>query len=372
VKSTFNGTTTTYFVGNHYEVTGSTITKYYYAGSQRIAMRTNGTLNYLLGDHLGSTSLTTNASGQVVSELRYKAWGETRFASGTTPTKYQYTGQFSYTSDFGLYFYNARWYDPVLGRFNQPDSIIPQIQGVQAWDRYAYSNNNPLRYNDPTGHSTCSTISNQYAKGHCENWSPENEDYDPCAFNTWDCSGPIDWSNGDRLISRPIMGLHLGGSLNLGIAVEDYVYAQGDVLFDPSSGAFYGMITTGSGGYLGTPSAFGGQLYAGTSNVYGVPGNMNPGQVEQLLEGPNLDIALEAGVDVGIEVGGSSGVSLDINPVTGGFQETSAGQMYTTERSGGVGFGLIPTALDIGGQGGKSYSNAWLLGQIPWWSAFLP
>jgi hypothetical protein len=37
VKSIFNGTTTTYFVGNHYEVTGSTITKYYYAGSQRIA-----------------------------------------------------------------------------------------------------------------------------------------------------------------------------------------------------------------------------------------------------------------------------------------------------------------------------------------------
>jgi hypothetical protein len=37
VKSIFNGNTTTYFVGNHYEVTGSTITKYYYAGSQRIA-----------------------------------------------------------------------------------------------------------------------------------------------------------------------------------------------------------------------------------------------------------------------------------------------------------------------------------------------
>jgi hypothetical protein len=103
VKSTINGVTT-YFVGAHYEVTGSTITKYYYAGSQRIAtpalapgasVRSNGTLYYLLGDHLGSTSLTTNASGQVVSELRYKAWGEIRYSSGTTPTKYQYTGQFS-------------------------------------------------------------------------------------------------------------------------------------------------------------------------------------------------------------------------------------------------------------------------------------
>ena len=153
VKSTFNGTTTTYFVGAHYEVTGSTITKYYYAGSQRIAMRTNGTLNYLLGDHLGSTSLTTNASGQVVSEMRYKAWGETRYASGVQPSKYQYTGQFSYEPEFGLMYYGARWYDSSLGRFAQPDTIIPeQSQGVQAWDRYAYVSNNPTGNNDPTGH----------------------------------------------------------------------------------------------------------------------------------------------------------------------------------------------------------------------------
>jgi hypothetical protein len=100
VKSIFNGNTTTYFVGNHYEVTGSTITKYYYAGGQRIAMRTNGTLNYLLGDHLGSTSLTTNASGQVVSELGYKAWGETRYASGNTLTNTQANIRTSQTLDY--------------------------------------------------------------------------------------------------------------------------------------------------------------------------------------------------------------------------------------------------------------------------------
>jgi hypothetical protein len=40
-----------------------------------------------------------------------------------------------------------------LGPFAQPDSLIPEhSQGAQAWDRYAYVNNNPLRYNDPTGH----------------------------------------------------------------------------------------------------------------------------------------------------------------------------------------------------------------------------
>ena len=370
VKSTFNGTTTTYFVGAHYEVTGSTITKYYYAGAQRIAMRTNGTLNYLLGDHLGSTSLITDSAGNKTNEQRYKAWGETRYTFGNEKTNYQYTGQFSYTSDFGLMFYNARWYDPALGRFAQADTIIPS--GVQGYDRYAYTLNNPLSNNDPSGHSTCSTVSNQYAKEGCENWSPENEDYDPCAFNSWDCSGPIDWSNATRLVSRPIVGLHIGISGNIGIAVEDYAYIQGDILFDYSSGAFYGMGTAGSGGYLGTPNGLGGQLYAGTTEVHGIPGNATSGEVQDLLGGENVDAAIEVGADAGVDVSGSAGLSLDVNPATGGFQETSAGQMYAIERSGSIGLAPIPTILNVGIEGGRSYSNASFLYQIPWWPAFLP
>jgi RHS repeat-associated protein len=152
VITTNVGTTTTYFVGTHYEVADGIVTNYYHAGTQRIAMRTNGTLNFLLGDHLGSTSLTTDANGQIISELRYTAWGEIRYTSGSIPTKYQYTGQYSYAGEFGLIYYGARWYDSSLGRFAQTDTIVPPLQGVQGWDRYAYTNNNPLRYIDPTGH----------------------------------------------------------------------------------------------------------------------------------------------------------------------------------------------------------------------------
>ncbi len=73
VLSTDAGDSTTYFVGNYYEVTDGVVTKYYYAGTQRIAMRKNGTLYFILGDHLGSTSLVTSASGLVVSQTTYKA-----------------------------------------------------------------------------------------------------------------------------------------------------------------------------------------------------------------------------------------------------------------------------------------------------------
>jgi len=98
-----------------------------------------------------TSSLTTDSAGNVISELRYTAWGEVRTQAGTTSTSYTYTGQYSNTADFGLMFYNARWYDSQLGRFAQADSIVPG--GVQGYDRYAYVNNNPVMYTDPTGHN---------------------------------------------------------------------------------------------------------------------------------------------------------------------------------------------------------------------------
>ena len=122
----------------------------------------------LLGDHLGSTSKTTDYLGTTVtSTTLYKPWGATRYTNGTLPTKYTYTGQYSYTTDFGLMYYGARWYDPALGRWTQPDTIIPESsQGTQAWDRMGYVNNNPITYNDPNGHWMCGDL---YDPGCAEN-----------------------------------------------------------------------------------------------------------------------------------------------------------------------------------------------------------
>jgi len=132
-------------------------------------------VEYMLGDHLGSTSITTDVNGAKVSEMRYKPWGEVRYSwtsgQSTTPTytlpKYTFTGQYSYTSDFGLMFYNARWYDPAIGRFAQADTIVPD--GIQGWDRYVYVGNNPINFNDPSGHLKCKSAN--VAEGDCEDRS---------------------------------------------------------------------------------------------------------------------------------------------------------------------------------------------------------
>ena len=113
-------------------------------------------------DHLGSTAITANANGAKVAEMRYLPWGEQRYASGTTPTTFRYTGQ-RQQAEIGLYYYGARWYDPALGRFAQADTIVPG--GVQGLDRYAYVNNNPIRYTDPSGHFTEDEMCEYY--GYC-------------------------------------------------------------------------------------------------------------------------------------------------------------------------------------------------------------
>jgi RHS repeat-associated protein len=168
VQSTINGETIL-FVGGYYEKKGSEITKYYPGGAMRkYVIPQSISVEYTLGDHLGSASVMTDAAGNKVSEMRYNPWGQVRYSwvdpnLSTTPAytlpKHTFTGQYSYMDDpstqgvdgFGLMFYNARFYDPQVGRFSQADTIVPG--GVQGLDRYAYVNNNPANYTDPSGHT---------------------------------------------------------------------------------------------------------------------------------------------------------------------------------------------------------------------------
>jgi RHS repeat-associated protein len=112
-----------------------------------------GNLYYLVGDHLGTTSLVLNVGGTVHSEARHYPYGEERWrwpGEGTFPTDYRFTGQRT-VSSIQLYHMGARFYDAYIGRFVSPDGIIPDFADPQSLNRYMYCLGNPLGYVDATG-----------------------------------------------------------------------------------------------------------------------------------------------------------------------------------------------------------------------------
>jgi RHS repeat-associated protein len=160
------------------------VTKYYPGG----AMRVGGTVYYTLSDHISSTSLTLDASGSKIAEMRYKAWGEVRYANGSLQTDRTYTGQRSYSDDFGLMFYNARWYDLSIGHFAQVDNIDIKVGSTQSLDRFAYVSNNPMNRTDPTGHKVVCKDYDPSGTGHpvheCHNESDPDSDAEPVTNGT--------------------------------------------------------------------------------------------------------------------------------------------------------------------------------------------
>ncbi len=145
VKRVVNNQQTTVYVGDLYQKNTGTgqVTKYYYLGDRRVAVRIGGTAYWLLVDHLGSTMVVLDGSGSKVGEKWYYSFGEERYTSGSLFVERRFTGQ-RWDGTIGLYDYQARFYDPALGRFLQPDPIVPEPGNPQALNRYAYVNWTPM------------------------------------------------------------------------------------------------------------------------------------------------------------------------------------------------------------------------------------
>ncbi|MFZ5909211.1 MAG: polymorphic toxin type 10 domain-containing protein [Chloroflexota bacterium] len=89
----------------------------------------------------------------MTTQQRYLPFGAVRTDAGAiTQTDFGFTFQRS-LPEAGLMDYDARFYLPALGRFTQPDTLVPGAGNPQSWNRYSYVQNNPIRFVDPTGHT---------------------------------------------------------------------------------------------------------------------------------------------------------------------------------------------------------------------------
>ncbi len=115
----------------------------------------DGVKSYLHRDHLASVRFVTEASGSAARLTSYTPFGvptETNYSPTATDTE-GFIGE-RYDAETGLQYLNARYYDPTLGRFIQPDWWEVTKAGVGT-NRYAYSFNDPVNKSDPSGHAIC-------------------------------------------------------------------------------------------------------------------------------------------------------------------------------------------------------------------------
>ena len=155
------GNKTTYYLGKDFEreYNGSSMLtrKAFFLGDTRVAeyelAGTSGAvphLRFFHQDHLGSTNIVTNEQGQQTLLMEYLPYGEVKRIVGSDPVQNTYTGQKS-DSESNLMYYNARYYDPKIGRFITADPTIQSPYDPQDLNRYAYVRNNPINFIDPTG-----------------------------------------------------------------------------------------------------------------------------------------------------------------------------------------------------------------------------
>ena len=159
------GGETILYINRYYEknLTTEEVTTHYYLGDRQVAQRKGTALNYLHQDHLTGTAMMTDSSGDSTGTIKYFPFGATR--SGSVSTDKQFTGQRLDCS--GLYYYGARYYDAEIGRFISADTVVPDPLNPQSLNRYSYCLNNPLKYNDPSGHESQYDYMNAYYEANC-------------------------------------------------------------------------------------------------------------------------------------------------------------------------------------------------------------
>jgi RHS repeat-associated protein len=108
-------------------------------------------VTYFHNDLSGNPVAASNSTGQIIWRESYRPYGERLKNEAASQTNSQwYTGH-RQDADTGLVYMGARHYDPLIGRFLSIDPSGFSESNPHSFNRYAYANNNPLKFTDPDG-----------------------------------------------------------------------------------------------------------------------------------------------------------------------------------------------------------------------------
>ena len=162
VKETTADGSVTFYVSSDYVVkqsgSDSTIVKYLQDGQGSVAsvstVSSNKTILYFRRNNKGSVTNTFDSTGAIASTIQYDGYGLSKLAGGTDYPMPKYE-QRQWNDATSLYYFSARYYDPVIGRFLTPDSGLGAKDHLLAdvQNRYAFELNNPINNIDESGNN---------------------------------------------------------------------------------------------------------------------------------------------------------------------------------------------------------------------------
>ena len=293
------------------------------------------TKSFLHRDHLASVRLVTTSTGAIAESTNYASYGE-RTNAGFQTSK-SYIGE-RFDPETGLLYLNARYMDPILGRFISPDDWDPTIAGVGT-NRYAYSQNDPINKSDQNGHSWLTDLfgktKDTSLKGNStaeqwKNYSNDNKD-SSAALNV--ASFAAEWITG---ITYRVYERYRDRSKRVPDGVENGIAATAMLAGGVSAGAKASPQAAKNPDWKGAgpiPGTFG--LNDKVLSTQGLR-NFFPkggGAVEYVFDPVSSTLVVSTGRYSHSPLAAS--INADKNKVVGGmFSRSADGTMYTNEGSG--------------------------------------
>lgn len=306
--------TTTNYIGDlanyTYDSKGNEITHmdYIKLNGQTIAEISDGGIQYIYNDHLGSPNIkdrpvcmqyTCQNPSKPMQIIEYKPFGEVMYTNAPTPGKSEqsFTGKILDT-DTGLIYFGSRYYSPVLGRFITPDTVV-QDSNPQNLNRYSYAANNPINRIDFNGHNWfkklvaktsgyfgfSGTLFNDAVSG---DWSHIGQQIEGAAINTGMAlltagvglyaTSWIQMAIGDGLIGgigAAISGGNFGTGFVVGAIGGTVSYAGADIAAQKFPGAGLVGNIVNSGGQSMIESASSNQAWDSHYEIYFGPLSLN-------------------------------------------------------------------------------------------------